>query len=97
VLGEVDGLHKGLRQVGDGVAGTGFEVAADDGGEDAGQSDAEIAGGDVAARKEVGEVIAELFGGARPCFLLGVVEAEMGMVAGARGAATAAIGERELT
>jgi len=97
LLGEVDGLQESLGQVGDGAGGSGFDIAAEDGGDEASQGGAEIAGGEVVAGEEVGQVSAERFGGAGASFFLGVVEAEMGIFAGARGAATAAIRERELT
>ncbi len=54
VLGDVDGLHEGLDQVGDGAGGSGFYIAADNGGDEAGQGGAEIAGGEVVAGEEVG-------------------------------------------
>jgi hypothetical protein len=95
VLGEADGLEKSLGEVGDGAGGFGFYVAADDGGEDAGEGGAEIAGGDVFAGEEVGQVFADGFGGAGAGFFLGVVEAVTGMVSDARGATMAAIGESE--
>jgi hypothetical protein len=95
VLGEADGLEERLREVGDGACGFGFYIATDDGGEDASEGGAEIAGRKVAAGEEVGQVFAESFGGADAGFFLGVIEAEVGMVAGARGAATAAIRESE--
>ena len=97
VLGDVDGLQESLGQVGDGAGGSGFDIAAEDGGDEASEGGAEIAGGEVAAGEEVGQVFAERLGGAGASFFLGVVEAEMGIFAGARGAATAAIRERELT
>jgi hypothetical protein len=97
VLGEADGLEECLGQVGDGAGDFGLDVAADHGGNDAGEGGAEIVGGEVVAGKEVGQVVADGFGGAGAGFFLGVVEAEVGMVAGARGAATAAIGEGEQT
>ena len=97
VLGEADGLEQRLRQVGDGAGGLGFYIAADDGGEDASQGGAEIAGGEVVAGEEVGQVFADGCGGAGTGFFLGVVEAEVGMVAETRSAATAAIGESEQT
>jgi len=93
VLGDVDGLHEGLCEVGNGAGGSGFYVAADHGGDEASQGGAEIAGGEVVAGEEVSDVSAECFGSAG--FFLGVVEAEVGMVAGARSAATAAIRERK--
>jgi hypothetical protein len=52
VLGDVDGLHQSLGQVGDGAGGFGFYVAADHGGDEACQGGAEIAGGEVVAGKE---------------------------------------------
>ena len=97
VLGEADGLEERLRQVGDGAGGFGLDVAANDGGEDAGQGGREIAGGEVVAGEEVGQVLADGFGSAGAGFFLGVVEAEVGMVADAGSAATAAIGESEQT
>jgi hypothetical protein len=36
VLGEADGLEKGLGQIGDGAGGFGFYISANDGGDDAG-------------------------------------------------------------
>jgi len=95
MLGEVDGLELGLEHVGDGAGEAGFDVAADDGGDEAAEGGAEIAGGEVFAREEVVEIFGERFGGLRLGFFLGVVEAEVGMVADAWGAAAAAIGETE--
>jgi len=93
----VDGLHESLGQVGDGAGGFGFYIAADYGGDEAAQGGAEIAGGEVVAGEEVGQVFAEFLRGAGAGFFLGVVEAEMGIIAEARSAATAAVGERETT
>jgi len=95
VLGDVDGLHESLHEVGDGVGGFGFYIAADDGRDETCQGGAEIAGGEVVAGEEVGQIFAEGIGGLGAGFFLGMVEAEVGMVAGARSAATAAIRERE--
>ncbi len=97
VLGDVDGLQESLEQVGDGAGGFGFYIAADDGGDEARQGGAEIAGGEVVAGEEVGQVFAEFFCGTGLGFFLGVVRAEAGIFAGARSAATAAIGESERT
>jgi hypothetical protein len=97
VLGDVDGLQESLGHVGDGAGGSGLYIAADHGGDEAAQGGAEIAGGEIVAGEEVGQVFAECIGGAGAGFFLGVVEAEVGMVAEARGAATAAIGERKHT
>ena len=95
VLGKVDGLELSLQHVGDGASESWLDVAADHGGDEAREGGAEIASGEIVAGEEGGEVFGECFGGLRLGFFLGVVEAEMGMIAGAWGAATAAIGERE--
>jgi hypothetical protein len=97
VLGDVDGLQESLRHVGDGAGDLGFDIAADDGGDEAAQSGAEIAGGEVVAGEVAGQVRAETLRGAGASFFFGVVVAEIGMVAEARSAATAAIGERKHT
>jgi len=97
VLGDVDGLHESLHQIGDGMGGSGFYFAADNGGDEACQGGAEIAGGKVVAGEEVGEVFAEFFCGVGAGLLLGVVEAEAGMFGDARSAATAAIRESKRT
>jgi len=97
LLGDVDGLKESLHQVSDGVGGFGFYIAADNGGDETCQGDAEIAGGEVVSGEEVGQVFAEHFCGAGAGFFLGVVEAEVGMVADARSAATAAIRESKRT
>jgi len=52
VLGEVDGLHESLGQVGDGVSGFGFYIATDDSGDEAAQGGAEVASGEVVAGEE---------------------------------------------
>ncbi len=97
VLGDVDGLHESLRQVGDSVGGFGLYIAADDGGDEASQGSAEIAGGKVVGGEEVVEVLAEFLRGAGAVFFLGVVEAEAGMLGGAGSEATAAVRERKHT
>ena len=97
VLGEVDGLQESLGQVGNGARGSGFYIAAEDGGDEASQGGGEIAGGKVVAGEEVSQVFAKCLGGLGSGFLLGVVRAEAGIVAEARGAATAAIRERKRT
>jgi len=80
VLGDVDGLHESLHEVGDGVGGFGFYIAADDGRDETCQGGAEIAGGEVVAGEEVGQIFAEGIGGLGAGFFLGMVEAEVGMV-----------------
>lgn len=95
VLGKVDGLHEGLHHVGDGAGETRFYLATDHCGDEARKSGAEIARREVIAREEIGQIFAERYSGLGLGFFLGVVEAEVGMVAGAGSAAAAAIGERE--
>jgi hypothetical protein len=97
ILGNVDGLQESLGHVGDGAGGSGLYVAADDGRDEAAQGGAEIAGGEILAGEVAGEVRAKTLRGTGASFFFGVVVAEMGMVAEARGAATAAIGERKHT
>jgi hypothetical protein len=97
VLGEMEGLDEGLGEVGQGFGGFGFDVATSDSGEEAGKGGAEIAGGDVVSGEEIGQVGAEFFGDLGLGFFASVVEAEMGMRAGAGSAATAAICEGEKT
>src|SRR5690242_11026612 len=93
VLGEVDGLHESLDQISDGAGGFGFYIAAENGGDEACQGGAEIAGGDIVAGEEEVHVTTEGFGGVGTGFFLGVIEAEVGMVVDARSPATAAIRE----
>jgi hypothetical protein len=88
VLGNVDGLQESLGHVGDGAGDLGFDIAADDGGDEAAQSGAEIAGGEILAGEVAGEVRAETLRGTGASFFFGVVVAEMGTVAEARSAAT---------
>ena len=95
VLGEVDGLQLGLEHVGDGAGESGFYIAADDGGDEACQGGAEVAGGEVISGEEVGKVFAEFFGGAGAGLLLGVVVTDVRVAADARSAATTAIDKRE--
>lgn len=97
VLGDVDGLHESLEQVGDGVGGFGFCIAADNGGDEACQGSAEIASGEIVAGEEVGEVFAEFLCGAGAVFFLGVVETEMQVIADARSATTSAVRESKRT
>jgi hypothetical protein len=77
------------------VGGFGFYIAADNGGDEARQGGAEIAGGEVVAGEEVGQIFAESIGGLGAGFFFGVVGAEAGIAAGSRSKATAAIGERK--
>jgi hypothetical protein len=95
VLGEMEGLEHGLGEVGESAGGAGLDVAASDGDEDAAEGGVEVVGGEIVAGEKESEIGADFFGGAELGFFLGVVEAEMGMTADARSAATAAVVERE--
>ena len=96
-LSERDGLKQGLGKIANGGGGSGLEVAFDDGEDGAAECCAEIASGEVVSREEIRQVVAEFISGSGLCFFAGVEEAEVGMVPGARSAATAAIGEGEST
>jgi hypothetical protein len=63
----------------------------------AAEGGAEIAGGEVFAGEEVGEVLGGFIGGAGLGFFAGVVAAEVGMIGGAGRAALAAVGKGETT
>ncbi|PYT58815.1 MAG: hypothetical protein DMG35_16390 [Acidobacteria bacterium] len=95
VLRDADGLDESLEEIGDGGGGAGFDVALDDGGNEACEGGTEIVGREVVAGKEEGEVFAECFGGAGAGFFLGVIVAEMRVAATAGGAAATAISEGE--
>jgi hypothetical protein len=97
VLGKMDGLGESLHEVGDGAGGAGLNVVADDGGQEAAEGGAEIAGGKILAGEEIGRFAGEFIGGACAGFFLGVVGAEVFMVAVAGSAATAAIRESKRT
>jgi len=84
VLGKTDGLDEGLGEIGEGAGGARFDVTADDSGQEAAEGGAEIAGGEVFAGKEIGEVAGEFIGGAGLGVFAGVVGAEVGMM-GERG------------
>ena len=53
-LGKMDGLDESLGETGEGVGGARLDVAADDGGQEAAEGGAEIAGGEVFAGEEIG-------------------------------------------
>jgi len=58
VLGEVNGLYQALDHVGHGAGESGFYIAAYYGGDEAREGGAEIAGGEIVAGEEVGEIFA---------------------------------------
>jgi hypothetical protein len=70
----------------------GLIVAANDGGQEAAEGGAEIAGGEVFTGEEIGQFAGEFIGGAGLGVFAGGVGAEVGMMGGAGSAALAAIG-----
>ncbi|HEY2547718.1 MAG TPA: hypothetical protein VGI46_16725 [Candidatus Acidoferrum sp.] len=72
-------------------------MALDDGWEEAAEGDAEVTGGEVLARKEIGYVVAEVGSGLGLDFFAGVEGAEAEMGGGMWGAALATVGEGEGT
>lgn len=97
VFGQVDGLKEGLAQVGQGGGGPGFEVALGYGGHQMSQSEAEVGAGEIVAGEAVGEVAADLVGGAGLGFFASVIGAEERMRSVARHAAVVAVGVGEGT
>jgi hypothetical protein len=92
VLGKMDGLGESLGEIGEGAGGAGLNVAANDGGQEAAEGGAEIAGGEVFTGEEIGQFAGEFIGGAGLGVFAGGVGAEVGMMGGAGSAALAAIG-----
>jgi len=90
-------LEEGLGEIGEGAGGARFYIATEDGGDEAAEGGAKIVGGEVFSGEEIGQFVGELIGGAGLGFLASVVEAEVGMLAGAGSAAFAAVGEGETT
>ncbi len=97
VLSKMDGLGESLGEIGEGAGGAGLNVAADDGGQEAAEGGAEIAGGKVLAGEEIGQFAGEFIGGAGLGVFAGVIGAEVGMMGGAGSAALAAVGKGETT
>jgi hypothetical protein len=58
----VDGLKEGLAEISECGSGSGFDFTQDDGGEEAAQSGAEIAGGEITSGEERGNILAGLLG-----------------------------------
>src|SRR2546427_3998261 len=89
----MDGLDESLGEIGEGARRARLDVASDDGGQEAAEGGAEIAGGKVLAGEEIGEVTGEFIGGAGLGVFSGVVGAEGGVGGGAGGAALAGGGK----
>jgi hypothetical protein len=97
VLGEGQGLYEGLGEIGEGGGGFGFYMTLGDGGEEASESGAEIAGGQEAPGKVIGNILAGFVAGQGLRFLAGVEGAEVRMADATGNAALAAVGEHEST
>ena len=95
VPGEMDGLDEGLGEIGDGAGGARFYIALEDGGDETAKGSAQIVGGEVLSREEIGQFAGELIDGEGPGLFAGVVEAEAGMLDVAGSAAVAAVGKGE--
>jgi hypothetical protein len=98
VLGQADDLQQGLAEIGEGLGGLRLDVTLGYGGEQAGQSHAEVAGGEIAAAGEAGgDVAAGLLCSEGLGFFAGAEVAEVRMAGMARSTAAAAVGEGEST
>ena len=95
-LSELEGLHDGLAEIGEGGGGFGFHLALGYSREEASESGAEVAGGHEAAGKVIGDVLAGGFARKGLRVLAGVERAEVRMV-GAGSATLAAVGKGERT
>src|SRR5260370_26150969 len=85
VLGNVNGLHEGLGQVGDGPGSPGFYIAANNGGGGGTQNGTEIASGGGGAGEGGGKVFSRALRGPGAGFFFGGGGPEGGMLAGGRG------------
>jgi hypothetical protein len=90
-------LYEGLAEVGESGGGLGLKLTLGDGGEKTAQGAAEVAGGEITARKEGGYIPASFLGGERLRFLSSMEGAQVRMAGAAGSAALAAIGESEST
>src|SRR5260370_27034797 len=84
VLGNVNGLHEGLGQVGDGPGSPGFYIAANNGGGEASPNGTEIPGGEGVCGEIVGEVFAARVRGAGAGVFFGVCAGQEGVLSRAR-------------
>ena len=75
----MDGLEQSLTKVGEGGGRAGLDLAPGDGGKEAAQGGAEIAGGEVIGGEEARDIATEVIDGDGLGFLAGVVVTEMGM------------------
>jgi len=96
-LGEVQGLDERLAEIGEGGGCFGFHLALGDGGEEASEGGAEIAGGEIAAGKVIGDILAGFLASEGSGLLAGVERAEVRMTVAPGTAAVAAIDKHERT
>jgi len=97
VLGELDGLNQSLAEIGEGGGSFWVDLTLGDGGEDAGQGGAEVAGGEITAGEKE-DTSRPTCWAARDCASLLAWEAAEARVASeTRSAAATAIGEGEVT
>ncbi len=90
-------MQQGLAEIGEAVGGLRFDVTLGYGGEEAGQRDAEVAGGKIVAGEARGDVAASLLRGEGLGFFAGVGVAEVRMTGMERSEAAAAVAEGEST
>jgi hypothetical protein len=97
VLGELDGIEHGLAQISEGGGSFGFDLPLGSGGEKAAQGGGEIAGREITAGEERGDIAAHFLGGLGLRLLARMEVAEVQMTGKARSATVVAIGEGERT
>jgi len=97
VLRDLDALHHDLGEVGEGCSGLWFDVALGGGGKEAAEDGVEVAGGEIAAREEIGGIAADFFGGLGLRLFTGMKTAELQMAGLARSAAATAVSKGEGT
>jgi len=93
----VDGLEQGLAEIGESGGRAGLDLALGDGGKEAAQGGAKIAGGELIGGEEARDIATEVIDGDGLGFLAGGVITEVRMGGTARSAATATVGKRERT
>jgi len=90
-------LAEGLGKLVNGGGGFGVDVTLGDGLDGVAEGSREIGGGVIVSGEEIRQILAKVLGGLGLGFLTGVEDAEVGMVAGTRRAATASVSEGEKT
>ncbi len=95
VFADADELSEDLGVVGESFGDFGADIAAKDGGDEAGQGSGKVVGGEIFAGEIEGDFARESIGGLRASEFAGVKSAEMRVAGSARSAALAAIGKGE--